>query len=505
MFDNVAGGIPVSDAPEHEVPADAAAGHPWSSYAPDGLLAMLLDHQSCQPGGFEQVERIGAWEKIIGWAQARQITEIASLTARAVETAQQDAAQRAAARANGEPVGPEVAYCDGEEQAGAEVALMLRVAPVTATHRVAEAVQLTERHPASLAALTDGQLTLAKVRIIAEQTAQLTDAQAAAVERKVMARAGGQTPGQLRQSLRRAVLRADPEALRRRQQAATRQRGVSLYDLPDGMAMLSACLPAAEAAGVYAVLDHHARSTGSADTPTTDDGRQRDTGGDHPGDDPDDPDDDRTLDARRADALVDLVCGRLGHPAAGSTAARSRRGPLWRRNVEVAIRVTVPFSTLFGHDDAPAELAGYGPLSADQARALAAQGIWRRILTDPPTGLPIDFGTTSYRPPPSLRDAILTKRPICQAPGCRRPAVDCDLDHHTPYHRSGTTTLRDTGPYCRRHHRLKQTPRWDVTRNSDGSVTWTTPTGHTYRSTPSPIAEPAPAPPAPDPEEPPPF
>lgn len=493
------------DVPDEWLP-DPEPMQPWSSYAPDGLLATLLDHQSCQPGGFEQVERIGAWEKVVGWAQARQIRELASLTARAVAAAQTDAEQRAAARADGEPVGPEVAYCDGEEQAAAEVALMLRLAGVTAAHRVAEATTLAERYPAALDSLEAGAVTLTKVRIIAEQTAQLTDAEAGKVTERVLRRAGGQTPGQLRQSVRRAVAANDPDAVRRRAQAAVRDRGVSLYDLPDGMAMLSACLPAAEAVGVYAVLDHYARTTGNSDADADRDGDDtRDERGEDGRDARDSFDDERTLDARRADALVDLVCGPLGHPAAGSTAARSRRGPLWRRNVGVQVRVTVPFTTLFGLDEAPGELAGYGPLPAAQARELAAAGTWRRILTDPPTGLPIDFGTDRYRPPAKLRDAVITKHPVCQAPGCNRAAVDCDLDHHTPHHRSKTTTLTDTGPYCRRHHRLKQTPRWTVTRHPDGAVTWTTPTGHTYTSTPPPVAEPVLPSPKVDLDEPPPF
>jgi hypothetical protein len=305
-----------------------------------------LDHQSCAPGGFEQVERIGAWEKVIGWAQAQQIREIASLTARAVATAEADAADRAAARAAGEPVGPEVAYCHGQERAGAEVALMLRGhggQRRSAGRRGGHAHRAVSRGAGRAGSRG---VTLTKVRIVAEQTAQLSDAQAAAVTERVLGRAGAQTPTQLRQSLRRAVARTDQDALRRRQQAAVRERGVSLYDLPDGMATLSARLPAAEAVGVYAVLDHHARCSGGADSP-------------------------------------------LGHPAAG----RLR------------------------HHDA----ARHRPL------------------------LPA--------PPP-----------------------------------------------------LKQTPRWTVTREPDGSVIWTTPTGHSYRSTPPTVAEPTPAPPrAPDPDEPPPF
>ncbi|HEX2262413.1 MAG TPA: DUF222 domain-containing protein, partial [Pseudonocardiaceae bacterium] len=104
----------------------------------------------------------------------------------------------------------------------------------------------------------------------------------------MLTRACGQTPGQLRRAVRRAVQRADPAAVHRRHQAARRERGVSFWGLPDGMAMVSACLPAGEAVGVYGILDEYARATGG-------------------------PGDERTLDARRADALVDLVVESAAH------------------------------------------------------------------------------------------------------------------------------------------------------------------------------------------------
>jgi hypothetical protein len=102
------------------------------------------------------------------------------------------------------------------------------------------------------------------------------------------------------------VAKADPVAVLRRHQAAKRERGVSLWELPDGMAMISACLPAGEAVGVYGVLDEYARATGGAG-------------------------DDRTLPARRADALVDLVCGSAGYLSAGTRTREARMSRSERR------------------------------------------------------------------------------------------------------------------------------------------------------------------------------
>ncbi|HEX8933751.1 MAG TPA: DUF222 domain-containing protein [Pseudonocardiaceae bacterium] len=131
-----------------------------------------------------------------------------------------------------------------------------------------------------------------KARIIAEQTEQLSATHTDAVQDRVLARAAGQTPGQLRRGAaggepRRSGRGTPPPRGRKR------ERGVSFWELPDGMAMISACLPAEEAVGVYGVLDEYARATGGAD-------------------------DDRTLSARRADALVHLVCGSAGYLSTGS-------------------------------------------------------------------------------------------------------------------------------------------------------------------------------------------
>ena len=216
---------------------------------------------------------------------------------------------------------------------------MLRIAPATASSRLADALTLTGRFPATMAALAAGRITLCKARIIAEQAEQLATDQAGAVETRVLPRAITQTPGQLRRSVRRAVAKTDPAALRRRHEAGKRERGVSFCELPDGMAMVSACLPAGDAVGVYGVLDECARTTGGVG-------------------------DSRTLPARRADALVDLVCGSAGYLSTATRAheartsrAERRRARRRRSRIQVQVRVTVPFSTLFGIDEQPGELS----------------------------------------------------------------------------------------------------------------------------------------------------
>ncbi|MGH4024142.1 MAG: hypothetical protein ACRDRV_06105 [Pseudonocardiaceae bacterium] len=78
--------VPPAEIIDHLVEDPSVDAEPvrWSEYLPDGLLADLL----AQPTGttnpdhreFEALERVGGWERIIAWAQAGQIREMASFT-----------------------------------------------------------------------------------------------------------------------------------------------------------------------------------------------------------------------------------------------------------------------------------------------------------------------------------------------------------------------------------------------------------------------------------------
>ena len=92
----------------------------------------------------------------------------------------------------------------------AETLFMTGSAKVCAV-RLDIATRLSTRLPGTLAALERGEIDLSKARAVVEATDPLTDEHAAAVQDQVRGRAGTQTAGQLRASLRRAVLRVDPE------------------------------------------------------------------------------------------------------------------------------------------------------------------------------------------------------------------------------------------------------------------------------------------------------
>ena len=65
-----------------------------------------------------------------------------------------------------------------------------------------------------------------------------------------------------------------------------------------------------------------------------------------------------------------------------------------------------------------------------------------------------------YKPSRLLRHLIEARTPRCTAPGCRRPAAQCDQDHTIPYEAGGRTCECGLGPLCRRHHRCKHAQGW---------------------------------------------
>src|SRR5689334_3088530 len=178
------------------------------------------------------------------------------------------------------------------------------------------------------------------------------------------------------------------------------------------------------------------------------------------------------MEQRRADAFVDVFLGR-GTP----------RG-------SAQVHVTVPASTLLGVDDQPGELAGYGPIPAQIARQIAADGTWRRLLTDPASGVLLDYGRTTYRPAAALADFVRARDQHCVFPGCERRAKYCDLDHCRRYP-DGPTAECNLACLCRHHHRLKHETDWTMQRRGDQYV-WTSPARHEYIRKPEPIAEPPP-------------
>ncbi|MCG7284375.1 HNH endonuclease [Cellulomonas sp. ACRRI] len=363
------------------------------------------------------------------------------------------------------------------------------------------------------AALADGRIEPAKARAIVLAAGDEPAGVAAVVEAEVLPRTAGRSVKQVRADVARALNRVDPEGAADRHRTARAGRTVSRPKiLQDGMAGLWTVLPAADAVRLDGLLDALAR-------------RSRQAG------------DARTLDQLRADELLDRVLGCSQHliaadgtvlpsrrdgahedhgafgPAVGcapgragadsapvetpasAEAARSRSGDVEEATLRTVVHVTVSLATLMGADDEPGDLAGYGPIDAQQTRALALDlgSTWQRLVTDPLSGTVLDVGRTTYRPPAALADHVRHRDKYCTAPGCPVPAARCDLDHTVAYDPPpdgspprplGTTCAHNLGPLCRTHHRLKTAGILRVRQPTAGEFVWRTPTGHAFRVRP---------------------
>jgi hypothetical protein len=92
--------------------------------------------------------------------------------------------------------------------------------------------------------------------------------------------------------------------------------------------------------------------------------------------------------------------------------------------------------------------------------------------------------TGAYRPSQALAHLIKIRNPTCTAPGCRRPAQACDIDHVIPYAQGGRTCECNCGPLCRFHHQCKQAEGWRLRQPTPGVFSWTMPHGRSYTTTP---------------------
>jgi hypothetical protein len=419
---------------------------------PGPALSGLLDRLDAELDTLDErmlVDLIAGWARQAAHVEAAQLRAVAVLAGRPMFAG-------CAEHGHADP-------SHGVRGAASVISAELRLSPTAAVARVTLACELVQELPATLAALAAGRIDGSRARIIAEQTRPLASAPELRrqVEATLLATAPRLTATQLRTAARRAVLAADPASAEERHQTARAGRFLSPpCPEPHGMASLLIRLPAEDAAALYVAIDAAARQQQKAS-----------------------PDDDRTLDQARADVLAGLGwsalrAGHLGccHPACGhlNHSLGTRRGR------PVAVNVTVAYSTLIGVDDRPAHLEGYGPITAEVARRLAADGVWRRLLTDPASGAVLDVGRQRYLPPAELAEHVIVRDQTCRFPTCGRSAEGCDLDHTIPWEHGGVTSAANLGPLHRGHHNDKTHHGWRLHQPEPGRYVWTAPTGHTY-------------------------
>ncbi len=350
---------------------------------------------------------------------------------------------------------------------GAELATAMRLPEGTVHQLIAESVALVHDLPDTLSALGEGAMSYRHAQRIVDHAESLPPESRHQFELSVLATARTSTAAQLDRRARIVRERMHPDSVAKRHTLARSDRRVSLEHARDGMAWLSALLPASEATACHDRLTSLAQDAAAADS--ADPGH-----GAYGADDVvDGAPDDRTEAQRRADALVDLLIGGVTQNGLG-------------RGVRASVSITVPVLTLLGQSEEPGYLAGHGPLDAETARRLAGTASsWTRILTHPETGAVLSVGRTSYTVPPDLRRWLVLRDETCRFPGCNRSAGRCDVDHTEDWIDGGDTAHDNLAHLCRAHHRLKHETDWMIVHEGDGTIRWISPLGRTYVTEPA--------------------
>ncbi|MCC3275277.1 HNH endonuclease [Arthrobacter sp. zg-Y20] len=417
----------------------------------------------------------------------------------------------------------------GREEAGqafslaaSECAAILNVPQTTAQGMMFEADRLCSTHTATLAGLEDGRFSYGHAQVVLDQCENIPASELPGFESELLGKAEGVTRSQFCAKARRLRERKYPETVPERHLTAFDKRRVVLDRDEDGMSWLSAHLRAAEAQQIYTALSTAAR------------GEQ--AGGDS-----------RTADQLRADVLAQLLMGGLGSApsgarsgaggeggsgaggraadraggrAAGGAGGRAAGGAGSRAAggagsgpadadpdastvlPRAEIMVLINAETLFGANEEPAELHGYGPISAEEARRLARNAVgWTGLAQDPKTGEILAVGRRR-KVPAGLARWLRARDGTCRFPGCRVSTAVTEIDHTTDWADGGPTDHGNLAHLCRRHHRFKTLGYWKAHQPTPGVIEWTSPAGRTYRTDPfleterptadHPSAEPAP-------------
>ncbi|WP_194814984.1 DUF222 domain-containing protein [Nocardia sp. XZ_19_385] len=333
----------------------------------------------------------------------------------------------------------------GGEFAATEAAVALHADEGTAAALIDIGLALEEVLPRTRKAFAAGRIDLAKVRVIVDSTRALTKEMVEVLEPRLIEAAGRTNPARLRQAARRWAARLDPGGAQRRREVRQEEREIRIRAVQDSMAVFDGLLPAPGAQTVAMRLREMSLQVCAQDP--------------------------RTMPQRRADALVALAdgsgslrcgCGR-GDRCPAQIEAETPRRPL--------IQIGIPADSLFGMQEAPALLAGYGPIDAALARILSEHARFEVIPECSPEPVAAAEAARLVREVRAIDG-------MCRFLGCVLPAAECELDARptTNSPRSGLAVL------CSRHHRLKslsdnKKQPWRVWRADADRLQWTTPNG----------------------------
>ena len=367
-------------------------------------------------------------------------------------------------------------------------------AALTLTRRAADQVLslaiALRRLPLTSRALTAGGIDLPRAMVIADEVTGLDNEHAAAVEQAIIDAAAGQTTGQLRAATRRAVLSADPRAARKRKERALQDARVERWDEHGGTAALagrdlppasvlaadknlSALARQLQHAGVPGTLDQLRAQVylalltgGSATRPASSGlgppggpsacGGLGVTNGPGLSGGPGVSASRSSSDTSASPGTADISAGLGASASPGTPGTSPSPGIPSAFHASGTVNLTMPLASWLGMSDAPGNVAGFGPLDADDSRAIAdalaarADTKWCLTLTDA-HGRPVAHGCARAGPPPRKhrRKQPTGPPPSAQETGSHDRPADGPEDRPADSPRDGPRTRAPSEPEAR--------------------------------------------------------
>jgi hypothetical protein len=366
-----------------------------------------------------------------------------------------------------------------------ELALVLNRGRGTANHLHHRALVWRDNLPGTFAALSAGDLDLARAAALADVLGAASPALARAVEKILLPEAVDLSVAKLKARALELLLELDAAAAAERRKEAQRNADVFVQPGADGRATLGADLDADEAAEAYAVLDELAKMAKADGDP-------------------------RPIGQIRAELFSLLLRRPGGHGQPGVAAhltitatLDSLAGASTQAGVVNGLAITAAHArellTRIGALGLTAPDGGgliFAITDAD-GRLLATTTV-AELLRVAKKGCPehpnADCGCPVLGAPP-VRDGyepsdrqevfVQTRDRTCRMPNCEQRVGWADLDHVIPHACGGETSCTNLCCLCRTDHRLKTFARgWQFLMEPDGTLHVTTPSGITRTTRP---------------------
>ena len=371
--------------------------------------------------------------------------------AQAVISVAFDASQRARAAEQG--VRPE------KQGVGiaAQIALARRESPHLGRRHLGLAQVLSTEMPHTLAALRSGHITEWRATILARETACLAVEDRRRIDEALAGDAvalAGMGDRETEQAAKKLACALDPASVAERRRRAESERCVTVRPAPDTMTWLTSSLPVRDGVAVFAALKLEAARLVAAGDP-------------------------RSRGQIMADTLVARVLG---------GASSDRVVP------PLSVNVVIGVDALLGASDEPADIPGYGPISADLVREWIRDGMaagveitLRRLFVEPRAGALVAMESSRRTFDGALADLIELRDQHCRTPWCDAPVRH--RDHVVKAGHGGPTSAANGQGLCEACNYAKEAVGWQAWPRPGPrhTVEVVTPTGHAYASVSPPV------------------